>query len=209
MREQDDEAIEGAREGHQQILDHIAARTSREKGAAPVRRHGDVVVGPDVDKDGVPMGRPAPGTHHVAGVRTYGKGESGRGGPENVRREAPRATRREVGVIRDVKPFVKITWLTVVDPHKWWAYPQARNKPHTGQTAVPPPGHSTYSKGPRNAPGARQGFQGGVAAAGVEEGSLPRLTRDRVDAACVPVRGGGVASSHPIIRRRTNRPAPR
>ncbi len=172
--------------------------------------YGDVVVGPDVDKDGVPTGRPVSGTHHVAGARTYGKDGSGRGGPENVRREAPRATRREVGVICDVKPFVKITWVTVVDPHKWWAYPQARNKPHTGQTAVPPPGHSTYSKGPRNAPGARQVVQGGGGvAADVEEGGLPGRTRDRVDAARVPVRGGGVAFTHPIIRRRTNRLAPR
>ncbi len=40
------------------------------------RHHGDVVVGPDVDKDGVPTGRPASGTRHVAGVRTYGKGGS-------------------------------------------------------------------------------------------------------------------------------------
>ncbi len=70
MREQDDEAIERAREGRQQVLDHIAARTSREKGAAPVRRHGDVVVGPDTDTGGL-RSRPVTGTHHVAGVETY------------------------------------------------------------------------------------------------------------------------------------------
>ena len=34
----------------------------------------------------------------------------------------------------------------------------------------------TDTKGPSNAPGARQEVQGGVAAAGVEEGSLPGRT---------------------------------